>query len=153
MQAIQANSVITQQSSLIGSSAPVGGSMGSGTVGASGSTTMVGSSTSTTMTSINTHVSTMLGAIDPSLANNDILKFLVAMLIYEALFGEDSKDSAMQMLELLSGGAMLSMQMGSTSIQIDESSFMASSQQSTGTSSYVDQPETSQAGNGLDVVA
>ena len=129
----------------------------------SGSAAMISTSSqqSVTMASVNTQVNTMLGAVDQSLASNDILKFLVAMLIMEALLGESEDNTLSQWLQMAigmgmggqsSGSALMSMSMESSSVSIQSSATASMSQQISGQASYGEQPDQQTEGGSVDVV-
>ncbi len=164
MDAIQSSTTTagTQQISQSGSAA-ASSSIVTTAGSQSGSASMISTSSqqSVTMASVNTQVSTMLGAVDQSLASNDILKFLVAMLIMEALLGESEDGSLSQLLQMAigmgvggqsSGPALMSMSMESSSMSIQSSATASMSQQISGQVSYGEQPDQQTEGGSVDVV-
>jgi len=100
----------------------------------------VSSSSSSAMTSVGNDVQAMLGAIDPALAGNELLKMAITMLILEVLLGQDSdQGGAALMAALGSNGSSASssssasyMYSETTTVQVDYASEAYASQSNGG---------------------
>jgi len=94
-----------------------------------GGAAMTVSNTSSSMTMVSSSVSTMLSSIDSGLAGNETLKMAIALMILQALLGEQKEGGkGIDMMAALAGGmggqttaaSMLMMSSSSSSISIEQ---------------------------------